>query len=168
MVTPQATGVLSTGPELTSSPSVFIYNVLFAVTMTHWRIPHFWAIHRGMHPWFKKDDKRGYVRMDGTPAATAPPAFKIIEGPDGVATGTTTPVTGVARHPTTALCKSVASTLPSGIHADVIVWRVFHAIFHDTFHDIFHLPCHLAHNVILLSLPDVGRFLYKYVLVLKS
>jgi len=54
-----ATGVLSTGPELTSSPSVFIYNVLFAVTMTHWRIPHFWAIHRGMHPWFKKDDKRG-------------------------------------------------------------------------------------------------------------
>ena len=148
MVTPQATGVLSTGPELTSSPSVFIYNVLFAVTMTHWRIPHFWAIHRGMHPWFKKDDKRGYVRMDGTPAATAPPAFKIIEGPDGVATGTTTPVTGVARHPTTALCKSVASTLPSGIYADVIVWRAFcYSTSSITFSMTFSMPSSMTSSM---------------------
>lgn len=32
-------------------------NLLWAVTITHWRIPHFWAIHRGMHPWFEKGSK---------------------------------------------------------------------------------------------------------------
>ena len=24
---------------------------LWALTITHWRIPHFWCIHRAMHPW---------------------------------------------------------------------------------------------------------------------
>lgn len=32
-------------------------NVFFAMTITHWRIPHFWAMHRVMHPW----------RIDGVP-----------------------------------------------------------------------------------------------------
>jgi len=33
-------------------------NLIWAVTVTHWRIPHFWAIHRGMHPWFEKGAQR--------------------------------------------------------------------------------------------------------------
>jgi len=35
-----------------------LYQLAWALTVTHWRIPHFWAIHRGMHPWFKKGEKR--------------------------------------------------------------------------------------------------------------
>lgn len=26
-------------------------SLLWAITITHWRVPHFWAIHRVMHPW---------------------------------------------------------------------------------------------------------------------
>jgi len=37
-----------------------VQNFFFALGMTHWRVPHFWAIHRGMHPWFKKSDSRWY------------------------------------------------------------------------------------------------------------
>jgi sterol desaturase/sphingolipid hydroxylase (fatty acid hydroxylase superfamily) len=28
-----------------------ISNVIMALTITHWRIPHFWLVHRFMHPW---------------------------------------------------------------------------------------------------------------------
>eukprot|EP00933_Yihiella_yeosuensis_P071270 TRINITY_DN79473_c0_g1_i1.p1 TRINITY_DN79473_c0_g1~~TRINITY_DN79473_c0_g1_i1.p1 ORF type:complete len:398 (+),score=46.64 TRINITY_DN79473_c0_g1_i1:111-1304(+) len=34
--------------DVTAHP---VRNLLFAVTITHWRIPHFWLIHRSMHPW---------------------------------------------------------------------------------------------------------------------
>jgi sterol desaturase/sphingolipid hydroxylase (fatty acid hydroxylase superfamily) len=33
---------------LSESP---IKSLLLAITITHWRIPHFWMIHRAMHPW---------------------------------------------------------------------------------------------------------------------
>jgi sterol desaturase/sphingolipid hydroxylase (fatty acid hydroxylase superfamily) len=29
------------------------YTLLWAITITHWRIPHFWLLHRSMHPWKK-------------------------------------------------------------------------------------------------------------------
>ena len=29
------------------SPTTFVW----AITITHWRVPHFWVIHRSMHPW---------------------------------------------------------------------------------------------------------------------
>jgi lathosterol oxidase len=29
------------------------YTLMWAVTITHWRIPHFWLLHRSMHPWKK-------------------------------------------------------------------------------------------------------------------
>lgn len=35
-------------PILSSNP---IWNLMWAVTITHWRVPHFWLIHRSMHPW---------------------------------------------------------------------------------------------------------------------
>lgn len=35
-------------PSLSKQP---LRNFLWAVTITHWRIPHFWLIHRMMHPW---------------------------------------------------------------------------------------------------------------------
>ena len=28
-----------------------IKNIILGITVTHWRIPHFWLIHRMMHPW---------------------------------------------------------------------------------------------------------------------
>jgi len=28
-----------------------LWNLMWALTITHWRIPHFYLIHRGMHPW---------------------------------------------------------------------------------------------------------------------
>lgn len=28
-----------------------LWNLTWALTITHWRVPHFWLIHRGMHPW---------------------------------------------------------------------------------------------------------------------
>lgn len=34
-----------------------ITTLLWGVTITHWRVPHFWAIHRAMHPWFAKNHK---------------------------------------------------------------------------------------------------------------
>jgi len=32
----------------------YLGTFLWAVTLTHWRVPHFWAIHRVMHPWNTK------------------------------------------------------------------------------------------------------------------
>ena len=29
------------------------YTLAWAITITHWRIPHFWLVHRSMHPWKK-------------------------------------------------------------------------------------------------------------------
>lgn len=50
-----ATGVVPFQRNLMDTP---ITNLLIAITITHWRIPHFWAIHRGMHPWFEKGSKQ--------------------------------------------------------------------------------------------------------------
>jgi sterol desaturase/sphingolipid hydroxylase (fatty acid hydroxylase superfamily) len=36
-----------------------IFNVLWVATTTYWRLTHFWFIHRGMHPWFKKGSAVG-------------------------------------------------------------------------------------------------------------
>lgn len=46
-----ASGAVPVQHNLMDAP---ICNFLWAITITHWRIPHFWAIHRGMHPWFEK------------------------------------------------------------------------------------------------------------------
>jgi len=35
-------------PRLAARP---LHNLVWATTITHWRIPHFWAVHRLMHPW---------------------------------------------------------------------------------------------------------------------
>lgn len=43
-----ATGALPMERSLGTSPW---WNVAAVLTMTHWRIPHFYLIHRGMHPW---------------------------------------------------------------------------------------------------------------------
>mmetsp|Transcript_42100 Transcript_42100/g.51080 ORF Transcript_42100/g.51080 Transcript_42100/m.51080 type:complete len:378 (-) Transcript_42100:205-1338(-) len=44
-----ATGRWSMSPnELWEQP---LKNFICAITITHWRIPHFYFIHRGMHPW---------------------------------------------------------------------------------------------------------------------
>lgn len=43
-----ASGRFSMQKDFWETPVV---NILWALTITHWRIPHFWAIHRGMHPW---------------------------------------------------------------------------------------------------------------------
>ena len=34
-----------------NEPGSYLKTVLWALTITHWRIPHFWLIHRAMHPW---------------------------------------------------------------------------------------------------------------------
>lgn len=34
-----------------SSPLAALYTLIWIVTCTHWRIPHFYCIHRAMHPW---------------------------------------------------------------------------------------------------------------------
>lgn len=49
-----AIGAVPFQRDMTETP---IQNLLWAVTITHWRIPHFWAIHRGMHPWYKKGER---------------------------------------------------------------------------------------------------------------
>ena len=41
-----ATGRLSMSHDLWSPTTL-----LWAITITHWRVPHFWVIHRSMHPW---------------------------------------------------------------------------------------------------------------------
>ncbi len=43
-----ATGRLRMDRSVWDRPVV---NVLLAITITHWRVPHFWLIHRTMHPW---------------------------------------------------------------------------------------------------------------------
>lgn len=43
-----ATGALPMQRLLSDSPLV---NFVWFITVTHWRIPHFWLIHRAMHPW---------------------------------------------------------------------------------------------------------------------
>eukprot|EP00051_Salpingoeca_urceolata_P026491 m.477535 g.477535 ORF g.477535 m.477535 type:complete len:389 (-) comp20856_c0_seq1:247-1413(-) len=43
-----ATGTFPMYKTLSEAP---LYHALWAVTITHWRIPHFYLIHRGMHPW---------------------------------------------------------------------------------------------------------------------
>merc|ERR1712113_1173563 len=35
-------------PDLMANP---LWTGLWAITITHWRIPHFWLVHRMMHPW---------------------------------------------------------------------------------------------------------------------
>ncbi|KAH8075758.1 fatty acid hydroxylase-like protein [Aureococcus anophagefferens] len=45
-----ASGTLASAPSLELSAK----NVFLILTLTHWRIPHFWLIHRGMHPWKAK------------------------------------------------------------------------------------------------------------------
>lgn len=49
-----ARGVIPFQKNMMDTP---ISNLLWATTITHWRIPHFWTIHRGMHPWFKRNEK---------------------------------------------------------------------------------------------------------------
>eukprot|EP01006_Ploeotia_vitrea_P003359 TRINITY_DN112490_c0_g1_i1.p1 TRINITY_DN112490_c0_g1~~TRINITY_DN112490_c0_g1_i1.p1 ORF type:complete len:353 (-),score=27.71 TRINITY_DN112490_c0_g1_i1:143-1177(-) len=46
-----ANGFLPMERNLMDSP---IWNLVWAVTITHWRIPHFYLIHRAMHPWKTK------------------------------------------------------------------------------------------------------------------
>ena len=43
-----ATGALPMERSLATSPW---WNAVAVLTITHWRIPHFYVIHRGMHPW---------------------------------------------------------------------------------------------------------------------
>ena len=43
-----ATGTSLIARSPTESP---ILHIVLALTITHWRIPHFWAVHRVMHPW---------------------------------------------------------------------------------------------------------------------
>ena len=43
-----ATGTFSVARLTSESP---ISHLILALTITHWRIPHFWLIHRVMHPW---------------------------------------------------------------------------------------------------------------------
>merc|ERR1711936_1196283 len=43
-----ATGALPMQRSLASAP---ILHTILALTITHWRIPHFHAMHRAMHPW---------------------------------------------------------------------------------------------------------------------
>mmetsp|Transcript_18737 Transcript_18737/g.41671 ORF Transcript_18737/g.41671 Transcript_18737/m.41671 type:complete len:264 (-) Transcript_18737:2367-3158(-) len=43
-----AAGYVPSIVAISDSPVV---TCLWAVTITHWRIPHFWLIHRAMHPW---------------------------------------------------------------------------------------------------------------------
>eukprot|EP00756_Hemistasia_phaeocysticola_P010014 Hpha_TRINITY_DN14982_c1_g2::TRINITY_DN14982_c1_g2_i1::g.143333::m.143333 len=31
--------------------NTWVINAIAVLTVTHWRVPHFWAIHRFMHPW---------------------------------------------------------------------------------------------------------------------
>jgi len=49
-----ASGVLKYQYDLSETP---ISNFLWAITITHWRVPHFWLMHRGMHPWFSLHNK---------------------------------------------------------------------------------------------------------------
>ena len=43
-----ATGAFPMQRELNLRSS---WTLLWAVTITHWRVPHFWCVHRIMHPW---------------------------------------------------------------------------------------------------------------------
>lgn len=43
-----ATGAVAFQEDMWETP---LSNLLWIVTITHWRIPHFWVIHRSMHPW---------------------------------------------------------------------------------------------------------------------
>ena len=43
-----AAGAVASDQSLLSRP---LLNAALVLTTTHWRIPHFWAIHRAMHPW---------------------------------------------------------------------------------------------------------------------
>ena len=43
-----ATGRLSMDRNLMDAP---LWNAFLAITITHWRIPHFHLMHRAMHPW---------------------------------------------------------------------------------------------------------------------
>ena len=43
-----ATGAIAFQRDMRETP---MYNVLWAILITHWRVPHFWVIHRAMHPW---------------------------------------------------------------------------------------------------------------------
>jgi len=43
-----ANGTFSMQRSIGAAP---LATLLWCLTITHWRIPHFWLIHRGMHPW---------------------------------------------------------------------------------------------------------------------
>eukprot|EP00658_Telonema_sp_P-2_P000604 TRINITY_DN10226_c0_g1_i1.p1 TRINITY_DN10226_c0_g1~~TRINITY_DN10226_c0_g1_i1.p1 ORF type:complete len:159 (+),score=43.91 TRINITY_DN10226_c0_g1_i1:139-615(+) len=43
-----ATGVIPIQATLSEAP---VKSLVLALTITHWRVPHFWLIHRAMHPW---------------------------------------------------------------------------------------------------------------------
>jgi len=43
-----ATGALTYQRNMLDTP---LTNLAWVITITHWRIPHFWLIHRAMHPW---------------------------------------------------------------------------------------------------------------------
>ncbi|CAK9041394.1 unnamed protein product [Durusdinium trenchii] len=43
-----ATGMLPMQETLAEAP---LWTLLWAATIVHWRIPHFYLMHRGMHPW---------------------------------------------------------------------------------------------------------------------
>lgn len=46
-----ATGILRSDQSLFDRP---LLNAFLVLTTTHWRIPHFWLVHRAMHPWKTK------------------------------------------------------------------------------------------------------------------
>ena len=43
-----ASGAIAFHHNLCEAP---VRNFLWAIFITHWRVPHFWLIHRAMHPW---------------------------------------------------------------------------------------------------------------------
>eukprot|EP00929_Paragymnodinium_shiwhaense_P043920 TRINITY_DN22541_c0_g1_i1.p1 TRINITY_DN22541_c0_g1~~TRINITY_DN22541_c0_g1_i1.p1 ORF type:complete len:345 (-),score=41.20 TRINITY_DN22541_c0_g1_i1:753-1787(-) len=44
-----STGALAMPRSIMDAP---VRTLFWAITMTHWRIPHFWLLHRALHPWY--------------------------------------------------------------------------------------------------------------------
>ena len=56
-----ASGRLKLQRNLLDTPA---QNFLWAVTITHWRVPHFYVMHRAMHPWFPLKRQQGAMIPD--------------------------------------------------------------------------------------------------------
>merc|ERR1719419_188770 len=165
-----ATGAINMERNLWDNP---IRNFILAITITHWRIPHFYAMHRVMHPWkttlvpdvgkFLYRHVHSLHHKSYNPTAFSGTSMHVVEATLYYSAGLM-PVLMGGLHPVVALAWIIDCAVGAWLGHDGFQWPGSGDYFHNLHHKHFdcnygaqHVPIDLLFGTYAGCKEDIGK-----------